>query len=362
LTSGVFDRFGCERGKSALPGGHEIRVPPANQKALSLLVIERDALTARRLVDVLGPAGVIRTLHDLYDHPLDGIDLVVCGLHLADGSGMDALAYLQGMRPDLPVVLTGGAADAGVGPEAIRAGATEFLVIDHEPTASLGVAVEKAFAHQAVRQENERLRGGLGRLLAELTIRNQQLREVVRQLENLARTDELTGLANRRWLNLSLEGHWAEAQRYGLPLAFVMIDLDGFKAVNDHMGHPRGDELLRMTARVIQANCRQVDIPARYGGDEFCVLMPHTVIDDAVTVAHRIHAEFGQAAAGLDLDGLAVGMSLGVAQNTLSRPVNADQLAIHADEALYRAKALGKGRVMVRERSVVVERIVAKQI
>jgi diguanylate cyclase (GGDEF)-like protein len=185
--------------------------------------------------------------------------------------------------------------------------------------------------------------------LSDLAVTNHQLQSVIRQLEAMARTDELTGLANRRWLNLMLQGHWAEALRHGLPLACLMIDMDEFKSVNDTCGHSQGDELLKLASKVIRANCRQVDIPARFGGDEFCVLMGHTEPQEAIIVAHRIMREFDYAVQNRPADEPKISMSIGVAHISMSRPANADQLLIHADEALYAAKTSGKRRVMMCE-------------
>lgn len=234
--------------------------------------------------------------------------------------------------------------------EAIRGGALDFVVTDQaHDLAKLPLVVEKCLVHQRIKQENERLHHDLKASLSDLAVTNHQLQSVIRQLEAMARTDELTGLANRRWLNLMLQGHWAEALRHGLPLACVMIDMDEFKAVNDLRGHTHGDELLRLAAKVIRANCRQVDIPARFGGDEFCVLMGHTEPQEAIVVAHRILREFDYAMRNRPADEPKVTMSLGVAHIAMSRPANAEQLLMHADEALYAAKAAGKQCVMVCE-------------
>ncbi|HBZ96722.1 MAG TPA: diguanylate cyclase, partial [Phycisphaerales bacterium] len=162
----------------------------------------------------------------------------------------------------------------------------------------------------------------------------------------------LTGLSNRRWLNLMLEGRWAEAQRHDLSMAFIMIDLDGFKQLNDRLGHQRGDDLLRVVGEVIERNCREIDVAARYGGDEFCILMPHTDLDAAMHVADRISNAFMDRIAGLDLHAVTVGLSIGVGHRDLSNPGSAEDLVRHADEAMYAAKAAcdGANRVFVRAR------------
>lgn len=287
-------------------------------------------------------------LRQLHRFDLTGIDLALCAMGLPDGSGLDALAYLRGSRPDLPVILMGDGDDAALATESIRAGAMDFLVTDGQSLRRLPMIVEKCIEHQRIREENERLHRELSRSLARLELKNREFEMVIQQLETTARTDELTSLANRRWLNLMLEGSWAEAMRHDLPLGFLMIDLDGFKALNDRMGHQRGDELLRLAGNVIRANCREIDISARYGGDEFCVLMPHTEPHQAVVVAERMLREFDTVMRKRPDGEPRVGMTIGVAHVHLSRPTNAEQLVSHADEALYAGKSTGKNRVMAR--------------
>lgn len=302
---------------------------------------------------------VIGSLRELHAIDLNAIDVVICSTTLADASGLDALAYIQGVRADVPTILIG--SDPALAIEAIRGGALDFLIIatahDYH---TLPLAVEKCLVYQRVRLENERLHSELRRSLTELAVTNQQLQDVIHQLESMARTDELTGLFNRRWFNLMLQDNWAEATRNNLPLACLMIDLDGFKCVNDLLGHHQGDDLLRLAAKVIRANCREVDVPARYGGDEFSILMPHTSAGQAAMVAQRILGEFDRAIASFDVHHEAarqpgqasrftLSMSIGVSHVDLSRPVNAEQFVSHADEAMYAAKMAGKGCVMLRE-------------
>ena len=291
---------------------------------------------------------VVERLQQLHAFDLSCVELVICALNLPDGSGLDALAYVRGIRPGLPVILTGMASDAPVAVEAIRAGAMDFLVTTGSEVRTLPLAVEKCLAHQRIKQENERLQRELSRSLNELEVKNQQLEAMIRQLEAMARTDDLTGLANRRWFNLMLEGSWAEATRNDLPLALLMLDLDGFKALNDELGHQRGDEMLRLASKIILANCREVDLAARYGGDEFCVLLPHAKPREAQQVAERILREFEYAMSRQPADEPPLSISIGLSHVNLSRPVNAAQFLSHADEALYAAKSAGKNRVMVR--------------
>jgi diguanylate cyclase (GGDEF)-like protein len=214
---------------------------------------------------------------------------------------------------------------------------------------ALPLIVEKCLAHQRVKAENERLQRDLSDSLTELSIKNHQLQALVRQLEATARTDDLTGLCNRRSLNELLERAWKQAVRSSRPLAFMMIDLDDFKAVNDTQGHQRGDEILREAGRIIRSNCRQVDVPARYGGDEFCVLMPESEAEEVVQVARRVLRQWELANKAKAPGEPRLGMSIGVAQIDESDPKSSEELIHHADEALYAAKAAGKGRIMRRD-------------
>lgn len=273
-------------------------------------------------------------------------DLVVTASNLKDGSGFDVLSYVQGLRPDVPVILTGTPEESDAAVEAIRAGAADYLMLTGHEMITLPVTVQKCLALQVIRTENDDLHAELSQSLSELAVANRELQQMIQRLEIAARTDDLTKLSNRRWLNLMLENRWEEATRNGIPLAFMMIDLDGFKAFNDNFGHQKGDEILRLAARVLEANCRSIDISARFGGDEFCVLMPHADPDSAVQIAHRIAAAFDEAVAAIADPGIRVSMSIGVSHWQISNPINADELVRHADEAMYIAKSEPERRVV----------------
>jgi len=147
------------------------------------------------------------------------------------------------------------------------------------------------------------------------------------ELETLARTDDLTGLANRRHLNQQLERELAHARRHRQPLSLLLLDLDDFKHINDSQGHHAGDAALRQIADILSQTLRQQDLAARLGGDEFALLLPNTETDRARTVSSRlievIHAR------------TAVHVSTGIA--TYSSAANIDLLR-DADRNLYRSK------------------------
>ena len=164
-----------------------------------------------------------------------------------------------------------------------------------------------------------------------------------RQLKDLSERDPLTGLYNRRHLNEILSRRFSEAERYGNDLSCMMIDLDNFKKVNDQFGHEMGDNLLILTGSVISSQMRGADLGARFGGDEFCILLPQTSAEQARQVGERIVAKFAEElqkcipehAAGF-------GVSVGVAGMKELNLVGHDELIKGADQALYEAKDAGK--------------------
>jgi diguanylate cyclase (GGDEF)-like protein len=155
-----------------------------------------------------------------------------------------------------------------------------------------------------------------------------------------AMTDEMTGLANRRALDLALQHALAGAQRRQRPFAVVMVDVDHFKTINDRFGHSVGDTALTAFAARLQQGLRAQDLPFRYGGEEFSVLLPDADAEGAAILAERLRQ---QVALPADADMQAISASFGVAA---WRPGDtADALMGRADQALYRAKASGRNRV-----------------
>ena len=163
------------------------------------------------------------------------------------------------------------------------------------------------------------------------------------ELEELARKDGLTGLFNYRWLKERLNEEFRRAQRHGDPLSLLMIDLDEFKSLNDRMGHPFGDRVLRVVSELITRSVRETDLCARYGGEEFTVLLPRTGLNGALTVADRIWQGTLEAL----IDGEKIGLSLGVSVGPTAQLRSPDLLLRAADEALYRAKREGRNRICI---------------
>jgi diguanylate cyclase (GGDEF)-like protein len=161
----------------------------------------------------------------------------------------------------------------------------------------------------------------------------------------LSETDDLTGLYNTRGFAIAANRLFGQATRYGRPASVLMVDSDNLKNVNDTHGHEAGNRLLRQLANAVQAELRATDVPARYGGDEFIVLLPETPPKGAMDVAERIRNAIGSRPLAIDGHQLTATVSIGVAcypedGRTL------DALAARADRALYQAKQEGRNRVV----------------
>ena len=165
----------------------------------------------------------------------------------------------------------------------------------------------------------------------------------------LAVTDQLTGLHNRRYMNGQLEALVKRASLGGDPVAALLIDIDHFKKINDGYGHDVGDEVLQEFAVRLASNVRAIDLPCRYGGEEFVVVMPDTKLEDAERIAERIRLHVAgspfRVKGGSDL--LTVTISIGVAA-TIGLDDRPEALLKRADEGVYEAKASGRNRVITR--------------
>ncbi len=178
---------------------------------------------------------------------------------------------------------------------------------------------------------------------AVVSIENADLHETVRRQ---AVTDELTGLANLREMHSALDREFGRGRRHDTPVAFLLLDIDNFKRVNDTFGHQQGDEVIQNVARLLREASRDIDEPARYGGEELAVVLPQTDLQGAVRLAERARASIESLRIPL-LSGegeLSVTASFGVASVPSSASEKSDLIAA-ADEALYRAKRGGKNRV-----------------
>lgn len=241
-------------------------------------------------------------------------DIVLLDILLPGMDGIDCLRQLRRdvRTADIPTILVSAQPS-----EAIRLRSFEEGAADYLPKPFLAREL-LARMEKAVREAEER-----------------------RELWHLATTDSLTGLPNLRFLRETLGREIERVRRYQHPLTLIMIDMDGLKVINDRLGHEAGNRALQRLAEQIRSSLRSTDFAARFGGDEFAVLLPHANADEGERLAERLRSR-------LERDRslpLPLRASFGVA-TVLGALADADALLEAADRALYQAKRGGKNRIV----------------
>ena len=171
------------------------------------------------------------------------------------------------------------------------------------------------------------------------------------QAQLQAAVDGLTGLATFRVLRDRLASEVARSDRTGDPFAVVFVDLDHFKQVNDEFGHEAGNEVLRLAAQDCSAHIRSTDLAARYGGDEFVLVLVRTGMDGALGVADKVRSSVEATGERLGYAKGLVTASVGVAEFVPGKGPETEDVLVAADRALYRAKASGRNQVATGEES-----------
>lgn len=252
-------------------------------------------------------------------------DVVILDRVLPDGDGLQMLREWTDTPTltEMPVIILTVLNDLASKIEGIDQGADDYLVkpLDNsELVARVRAALRRANARKKLKNDIVRLHQG-------------------------AVTDRLTGLHNRRYLDVDLEYRFAQAKRKPeLGFSIIMIDIDYFKSINDQFGHLYGDQVLREVASCLLSSARNADIVTRYGGEEFCTILPDTDIESAIRIAERMRATIEKHAFS-DLRHYKVTASFGV---SCFNPSDSDILEViaRADAALYQAKGAGRNSVV----------------
>ena len=252
---------------------------------------------------------------------LERFDLIVSDLYMPGYTGLEVIQKARELDPEVHAVILTASATIETAIEALRSGVYDYLTKPLESLSDFEITVSRALEHAFLLQENKRL---------------------FAEVQRLAVTDSLTGLYNRHKLDEVMATEFERARRYKRPLSIIMLDMDGLKSINDTYGHPAGDVALKIVADAIRKTIRRVDLPARFGGDEFIIVLPEVGLDIAVRIAERISENIKPSEDQKDMFSL----SGGVAQ-LREEHSSAEDFIRAVDEALYRAKRAGGAQIML---------------
>ena len=252
---------------------------------------------------------------------VERFDLVVSDLYMPGHTGLEVIQKAREIDPEIHAIILTASATVENAIDALRSGVYDYLTKPLESLADFDVTVTRALEHAFLLHENKRL---------------------FAEVQRLAVTDALTGLYNRHKLDEVLSTEFERARRYKRPLSIIMLDMDGLKTINDTFGHPAGDVALKIVAESIRKTVRRVDLPARFGGDEFIIVLPEVELDVALLIAERISEKIRPSEEQKDMFSL----SGGVAQ-LRDEHASAEDFVRAVDEALYRAKRAGGAQIML---------------
>jgi diguanylate cyclase (GGDEF)-like protein len=302
---------------------------------LHVLIVEDNPADVDLMRDALPETGPIRFHSEsvprlseaLARLAIGGIDLVMTDLGLPDSRGLATFRTLRQAAPDLAIIVLTGNDDQEMAVAAVREGAQDFLIKGQISGNQLMRAVRYAIERKRTEKE---------------------IRLLNAELEQLALTDYLTNLYNRRYFMQRGAEEFKRVSRYSQPLALLMLDIDEFKKINDTNGHEAGDLALQRVAAALKSSLREIDILGRIGGEEFAVLLPNTLLPAAVLLAERIRQSIAnmlfQKPDGAWIKTITI--SIGVATFT-DEMSGIDDLLRNADAALYSAKNSGRNCVRV---------------
>jgi two-component system cell cycle response regulator len=299
-----------------------------------ILVVDDDPSNVRLIQE---------TLHDLdfiIETAADGVqalekvrqatpDLLILDVMMPRMNGLEVCRIVKSMATDsfIPIILVTVQGDIDSKVTGLKLGADDYLAKPYNPL---------------------ELRA---RVLSMLRIKSLQdrINAKRRDLEALSVTDDLTGLLNHRALQHRLKDEFARAQRYNEPLSVLMIDVDQFKEANDAYGHLFGDRVLTEVSSILRKSVREIDICARYGGDEFIVVLPQTHFSGSLTVADRIWRTVADTPFTEGKVSAHVTVSLGISFFPNKNVATVEHLIGFADQALYQAKREGRNRICLHQ-------------
>jgi two-component system cell cycle response regulator len=263
-------------------------------------------------------------------------DLILLDVMMPKMDGMEVVRRLKAKTaqkelPFIPVIMQTALDSTENKVEGLDAGADDYI------TKPINFAELEARVKAQLR---------IKQLQTDLAARGVELTELNDRLREISVTDGLTGVENRRSLEERLKEQWNHSVRLHEPMSVVMCDIDKFKSVNDNHGHQAGDSVLKAIARLLKDEAREIDRVGRYGGEEFLLILPGTVLDAAVTFAERLREKVENHTFLYEGGTLRKTISCGVAAAPHPKVKDQEALVRAADDALYVAKETGRNRVV----------------
>lgn len=273
-------------------------------------------------------------------------DLILMDVMMPVMDGIMACEILH-TRPataTIPVIFITAKNDVEDMVKGFEVGGVDYVTKPFNP-AELNARVKTHLELKASREQLLRSRRQLEDANRQLEDRNDQLNQAIEQLNIAVMTDPLTGLHNRRYMTQAIEQEKLRFKRTERPFALVIADIDHFKVVNDTHGHECGDEVLKQVSRTILGMLREQDHVARWGGEEFLIMLPETGLKGAELVADKLRMAVAETVTKGPDGGVKVTMTFGVAE--FSNMVSVDEIIKNADNALYQGKETGRNQVVV---------------
>ena len=268
---------------------------------------------------------------DQVEHVLP--DLILLDVMMPKMDGMEVVRRLKANPnlPFIPVIMQTALDSTENKVEGLDAGADDYI------TKPINFAELEARVNSLLR---------IKKLQSDLASRESELSDLNDKLRRISLTDGLTDIDNRRSLEDRLHEMWQHSVRLHEPIALIMCDIDKFKSVNDNFGHQAGDAVLKEVAQLLKGTAREIDRVGRYGGEEFLLILPGTVLDAAVTFADRLREKVDAHTFTYPGGTLKRTISCGVAASPHPRVKDQEALLRAADDALYVAKETGRNRVV----------------
>ncbi|TWD57493.1 response regulator receiver modulated diguanylate cyclase [Agrobacterium vitis] len=300
------------------------------EEAGQVLLVDSRASSQERIIKTLKPVAEVMAISDaqaaLFEAAEKNFDLVIVNGALDDYDPLRLFAQLRSLERTrfIPLLLIAEQGEGGLTARALDLGVNDYIVRPVDPN--------ELVARTLTQIRRKRY--------------NDRLRDSVRQSMEMAVTDGLTGLSNRRYLDTHLKILFERAAARKRPMSVCLVDIDRFKLVNDTYGHEAGDDVLREFSARVRSMVRGADLACRYGGEEFIVVMPNTSMDIAKKVAERLREMVEQTPFQLTSGPkITVTASIGIAETSVDC-ATPEQLLREADKALYKAKRDGRNRVV----------------